>query len=185
MLRQSTYISFYEEAEIPSNPLPDCEPVSVNHSRLVSLWKAILMSFGGKRQSFSRSFGILGVLWKSLRGAAMDQKLDNSPTSLQLLNLCTSCYPFKLNQHSIHSDERAAILHSKVWPPPPRISIKVFKLFVDIAKHWTLFLWHFVFFSLTYHCILWHWTVFFDIVLKPLKYSLSSAEALGPQIRFY
>ena len=110
MRRQSTYISFYEEAEISSNPLPDCEPVSVNHSLLVSLWKAILMSFGGTRQSFSRSFGILGVLWKSLRGAAMNQKLDNSPTSLQLLNLCTSCcYPFKLNQHSINPDERAAI----------------------------------------------------------------------------
>ena len=39
MRRQSTYISFYEEAEIPSNPLPDCEPVSVNHSLLVSFVK--------------------------------------------------------------------------------------------------------------------------------------------------
>ena len=127
------------------------------------LWKSNLDVIRRKapRQSFSRSFGILGVLWKSL-GAPMDQKLDNSPTFLQLLNLGTSSYPFKLNQNSIHSDVAAWKCSNFIdspnfktfnqdGPQHPRMTIKVFKLYFTILIYSeTLFLWHFVviFFSL-------------------------------------
>ena len=135
MGRQSTYISFYEEAEITSNPVQTLSLLALMTLFWFLLWKAILMSFREKhRQSFSRSFGIHWVLWKSL--GAMDQKVDNSPTSLQLLNLCSSFLQFEptfntfrssLNEQQIY---KLSQIHNQSsnqdWTPPQIFSIKVF-----------------------------------------------------------
>ena len=139
------------------------------------LWKSNLGVIQRKapRQSFSRSFGIRGVLWKSL-GASMDQKLDNSPTSLQLLNLSTSSNPFQIQYvwmfRCLDVASKSNFIESPTfpafnqdWPPPPKISIKVINLYYtksqSIAKILTPF---FVTFCFT---ILSHIIPFFDIEL--------------------
>ena len=208
MGRQSTYISFYEEVEITSNPVQTLSLLALITPFWFLLWKAILMSFREKhRQSFSRSFGIRWVLWKSL--GAMDQKLDNSQTSCQLLNLCSSFLQIEptFNTFTPSLKEQQFYQISQIdntsfnqdWPPPQRFSIKVFKLSLILIVSLYIFAWsllsEYIFCDICYHWILWHWIEFFDIELFSLTLYSSYrnipfhlpliALALGPQIRFY